>query len=505
MCELIAASLFPHKVHATVSSMPCIPINSECVPTCQEHNHKDDSNTPIGFVFDIDYEELETLVKENKVPASVAETVALLDLAASGASQVPAAVTRLLSRSEMFANKNALQAVRKEADGLEDAKTWLLGSAREKEDVIKESKHTGVSIHLGQLMSICSEKFSEMAEHLRVLKGRIVYRGDIGRDENGAAAIYQDMAASPTSVQGLNACLAYGSIRGHKVTAADAIKAYVQSTLKSKHVTWIELPPELRPTSWQGKFRRPVVILNKALYGHPEAGAHWERHLEDVVVKQGKAIKLSPEFPSNYFFPDSKLLLTVYVDDLTLAGPEGKHDEFWKWLQDKVDIEPPEPASRILGRYHDISTSVDGSQVSFNMEDYSQQCCDLYLSIEGSKPLKRVPTPFVPDGSLTVEDDEIKGALAPNAAKMLMKCLWLARLSRPDLLKPINDLASCIQNWSINCDRQLYRLVCYIHSTPELRLKEYVKDPAKDLKLRLYADADFAGCRLTARSTSGYT
>ena len=81
--------------------------------------------------------------------------------------------------------------------------------------------------------------------------------------------MYQELGANPTSVQGLNACLAYGALPGNKTTAADAIKAYVQALLKSKHKTWIELPPELRPKWWRQKFVKPVVLLVRALYGHP--------------------------------------------------------------------------------------------------------------------------------------------------------------------------------------------------------------------------------------------
>lgn len=71
--------------------------------------------------------------------------------------------------------------------------------------------------HFGQLMSICSEKFSELAATYRKLKGRIVFRGDIGKDENGAAALCQELAAAPTSVQGLIACVAYGIRQGIKL------------------------------------------------------------------------------------------------------------------------------------------------------------------------------------------------------------------------------------------------------------------------------------------------
>ena len=93
--------------------------------------------------------------------------------------------------------------------------------------------------------------------------------------------------------------------------------------------------------------------LNKALYGHPESGAHWERHLESKIIKcGGKPIE---GHPSSYWFPDSKLLLTVYVDDLLLAGPDGAHDAFWKALRSgdqAISLEEPEDLSRFLGREH---------------------------------------------------------------------------------------------------------------------------------------------------------
>jgi hypothetical protein len=139
--------------------------------------------------------------------------------------EMQAMVTKLLSRAEMLSNPKALEAVKAEADGLIKAGTWSLDSVREKEDVRAEAKRTGVSVHFGQLMTIASIKLYELAQHLQKMKGRIVYRGDCAKDEHGAAAVYQEVRANPTAVQGLNACLAYGSLPGHSSSAADAVKA----------------------------------------------------------------------------------------------------------------------------------------------------------------------------------------------------------------------------------------------------------------------------------------
>ena len=153
----------------------------------------------------------------------------------------------------MLHDPKALDAVRKEAEALLSKGTWDLSSVREKTSVQTEARDTGIKVHLGSLMSICSRKFAELAEAFQALKGRIVYRGDITRDEVGASAIFQDLAASPSSIQATNANIAYGMVPGHKTTAADAVKSYIPSLLKSKHPTWIELPKELWPKAWHGK------------------------------------------------------------------------------------------------------------------------------------------------------------------------------------------------------------------------------------------------------------
>eukprot|EP00435_Cladocopium_sp_Y103_P004554 s473_g1.t1 len=59
--------------------------------------------------------------------------------------EVQAMVTKLLSRAEMLSNPKALEAIRAEAEGLVKAGTGDLGPVREKEEVRKEAKASGVS------------------------------------------------------------------------------------------------------------------------------------------------------------------------------------------------------------------------------------------------------------------------------------------------------------------------------------------------------------------------
>ena len=66
-----------------------------------------------------------------------------------------------------------------------------------------------------------------------------------------------------------------------------------------------------------------------------------------------------------------------------------------------------------------------------------------------------------------------------------MKALWLARLARPDIIKPINDLATKVQSWTKAEDKKVLRLIQYIDATKHYRLVGYVNDDPSKLYLSL--------------------
>ena len=84
-----------------------------------------------------------------------------------------------------------------------------------------------------------------------------------------------------------------------------------------------------------------------------------------------------------------------------------------------------------------------------------------------------------------------------------MKILYGARCARPDLLRAVSHLACYFTRWTHQCDRRLHQLICYIHSTYHYRMVGWIGDELQDLFPHLFADADFAGCTDTQRSTNG--
>ena len=69
----------------------------------------------------------------------------------------------------------------------------------------------------------------------------------------------------------------------------------------------------------------------------------------------------------------------------------------------------------------------------------------------------------------------------------------------------VSELARSIKKWTKTCDKRLNRLISYIHHTCEYKQYCYVGDTAKQCRLGLFQDSDFAGDLEDSKSTSGGT
>ncbi len=201
--------------------------------------------------------------------------------------------------------------------------------------------------------------------------------------------------------------------------------------------------------------------------------------------------------------------------------------------------------------------------MEYDVEDSLRNACDRYMRLAqevggGKIPLRHVATPFLsedgkdatarkplapgpciecPGCSMAVQitkdnkwdssESLSKASDAARAAKMgislgnqadaisetgvykdiclkvLMQVLYPARVARFDLMKAVCQLACFATKWTVLEDRKLHRLMSYVHSTLDLRLYGWVGDDADVISPHLFADADFAGCALSQRCTSG--
>ena len=132
-----------------------------------------------------------------------------------------------------------------------------------------------------------------------------------------------------------------------------------------------------------------------------------------------------------------------------------------------------------------------------------ERCCE--LANKTTQQLYKVSTPCIDDHHFKEEETKSVGELSQVCHQIFLKCLHLARVGRRDILWSVNKLARSITKWTAPCDKRLNRLISYIHHTYEYRQYCHVDNTAKQCRLGLFQDSDFAGDLEDSKSTSGGT
>ena len=97
------------------------------------------------------------------------------------------------------------------------------------------------------------------------------------------------------------------------------------------------------------------------------------------------------------------------------------------------------------------------------------------------------------------------GKLSQVCSHTVLKCLYLARIGRPDILWSVNKLARPITKWTKAYDKRLNRLISYIHHTSKYKQYCHVGKLLSNADWDCFQDSDFAGDLEDSKSTSGGT
>ena len=135
------------------------------------------------------------------------------------------------------------------------------------------------------------------------------------------------------------------------------------------------------------------------------------------------------------------------------------------------------------------------SSWSYDMEGHAKTCVERYRELinKTTQHLYKVSTPCIDDHHFKEEELKSVGELSQACSQIVLKCLYLARIGRPDILWSVNKLARSIAEWTKACDKRLSRLISYIHHTCEYKQYCHVGNAAEQCRLGLFRDSDFAG------------
>ena len=180
------------------------------------------------------------------------------------------------------------------------------------------------------------------------------------------------------------------------------------------------------------------------------------------------------------------------MDDIKLAGKKQNIDPMWKVLNKEVDLgEPTSFLDHIPGMYsktmwnkqrccwqlqnhvwiqnlcrsqlknYPCSENIRISSWSYDMEGQSKKCVERYCELANrtTQQLCKVSTPCIDDHHFKEEELKSEGDLSKVCFQIVLKCLYLARIGRPDILLSVNKLARSITKWIKDCAKRLYQLI----------------------------------------------
>ena len=415
-----------------------------------------------------------------------------------------ALVTRIVaSGSEEFKSAGCQAALHKELSTLRERQVWDESTVCEWSDAARLGEAC-----VGRVFAIMGEKHAEVTKNPadRTYKARCVFAGNAVQTSSGQPAweLYQEVSQTPAAMQTVRAALAVAGLRGFTPKVRDATQAYLQSRIDTpdRPATWVRLPKAWWPPSWHGKYRDPVCRLRLALYGHPESGALWDKHLAGILTGLGWVRQ--EIHPGLWIHRETGAILTVYVDDLMMAAHARDEQRLWATLEKQVEFgEKATPIAKFLGGEHAFHSDNGVATLTVNMRAFLMSAVERYLDEAQIKSLAFVRSPYLME-DFAPKGAEAQGVHAATASSHLMKVLFAARLCRPDLLVAITRLASKVSCWQLCHDRALKRLFAYIAHHSDLELFGNISTAdLSDCEVVMSPDADLNGDMETSKSTSG--
>ena len=210
--------------------------------------------------------------------------------------------------------------------------------------------------------------------------------------------------------------------------------------------------------------------------------------------------------------PLKKLLLSVYADDMKVAGKkqtliwcEKSHERRWFGITDIFLL--------IICIWDVFNDNVKWAKILLTI---TEPCLNHEISAGGTEKLPWSENIRISSWSYNMEGHakkcvhfqrgrKLKGELSKLSSQIVLKCFFLARIGRPDIPWSGKKFARSITKWAKACDKRLNRLISYIHHTCEFQQYCYVGSATKQCRLGLFQDSDFAGDLEDSKSTSGGT
>ena len=379
----------------------------------------------------------------------------------------------------------AKAAAKKELKGLMDMKSWrYLNNINER----SASSHTTIT----RPMMLIKVKRDAKGQYLST-KGRFVAGGHTC-DPNIYNPLETHSPTVPLEVAMIQ--LGIASYSKAEVEAIDIPVAYLNAFLKDdkrqvmripKHLATIMCDIDPKVKDYLQSDGSLLVEVLRALYGFPESARLWNDVLTNALINGGyKQCNVEPCLFRKYVDTNHFSIVSVYVDDCLHIYKGNNMREGLHTAIRKAGL--PNPTCQALSINHDISylgvnISKEGSTLYISQPGYTQDIIDSY------PPDRIYKTPCTED-LFNRPITELNSPLVNVTLflSLLMKLMFLATRTRPDILTSVCGLATKCRAPNEADQQRTNRIVGYLAGTKDARIKIKVDD----LDLHAYFDASFA-------------
>ncbi|CAL1409432.1 unnamed protein product [Linum trigynum] len=318
---------------------------------------------------------------------------------------------------------------------------------------------------------------------LERFKARVVAQGF--KQEYGID--YEETFAPVVKMQTVRCVFAVAAMRGWPLIQLDVKNAFLHGDLKE--TIYMERPP-----GYSKGDSSMVCKLVRSLYGLKQAPRAWFEKFHGTIVQEG--FVQSQNDPSLFIrrTVDGIIVLLIYVDDMVITGSDAEgilelkaslHRSFN--LKDLGDVE------YFLGLQ--VQRSAHGLFVS--QKKYIK---DLLDTAQYSKCIP-CSTPMEQNLKLTRESGDLLDNEEQSVYRSLVGSLIYLTHTRPDISYAVQVVSQYMGMARTMHMDAVHRLLRYLKQTQEVGM--FFPADGEPV-VEAFADADYAGCKDTRRSTSGW-
>lgn len=310
---------------------------------------------------------------------------------------------------------------------------------------------------------------------------------------------YEETFAPVVRFTTVRILMAVAAARGLHLHQMDVDTAFLYGALPQEDTVYMKIPEGYPiPEGLQGK-PDLVAKLKKSLYGLKQAPRLWNATLDEALKNMG--------FNQSWYdsclyvkgYGDHVLYVTVYVDDLVIAGANMSDIlNFKSEISTRFNMKDLGELKYVLG----IEVIKTEDNITLNQSKYALDVLKRF-GMESCHPttIPLDPGTYLSHDAQSTDSDKFFAKNADKYREIVGSLMYLMICSRPDLAFAVGFLSRYLNKFDKRHMRAAYHVLRYLRGTTE---KGVIYSARSNLKLEGFSDSDWGSDLDTRRSTTGY-